>query len=249
MACYTFIEMGDTSPEPSHNSTSINIFTKSVSISHFNNFHSNRSLLAYTSPSNGLYNSIFNFESIDETPNENGCHIPDSFVNAFITGFIITRVSLISMYLFVIYYTKNAWLQFRAVVRLECLALFIAFISFFANDGAFTIIEVASLIEIFGRIMHPIIQPFVCNKVEIIYPLDIYNFQSRLGVFILMALGQSFVFLLTYFPENSDPNRENSFLICCVVLLFSLATQVIILVLFITLIFLFHNCLFNILVL
>lgn len=81
----------------------------------------------------------------------------------------------------------------------------------------------SAFIEIFGRFFQPYIQKCFHQGKFIFFPMNVATVQSRLGIFILIVLGESFVGLITVDPNLGDLKRVYSFLFCALMLIFSLA--------------------------
>jgi hypothetical protein len=81
----------------------------------------------------------------------------------------------------------------------------------------------SALVEILGRFLQPYIQKHFHKGRFIFFPMNIATVQKRLGVFILIVLGESFVGLITVDPNDGDLKRAYSFLFCALMLIFLLA--------------------------
>jgi hypothetical protein len=120
-------------------------------------------------------------------------------------GFFITRVSLIMLYTLVCYNNKEALEQFASYVIRYTVSVVLIGISFNATRPydyypAVALTEVLlHVLPYFVKMINDVFPAFTIPymQLKIVYPLDIYEYQSRLGVFYLMTLGESMIQILS----------------------------------------------------
>ena len=120
-------------------------------------------------------------------------------------GFFITRISLIILYTLVCYNNKEALEQFASYVIRYAVSVILIGISFNATHP-YEYYPTVAFVEVFLHVL-PFIVTMISEKcpafkvpymqMKTVYPLDIYEYQARLGVFYLMTLGESMIQILS----------------------------------------------------
>ena len=90
---------------------------------------------------------------------------------------------------------------------------------------AFSVFLIAGLIESVGRIIQPLVVKHLLGfeKLSLVhYPLNYYTLQSRLGLFIVMILGEFLLGIASQEMYGSSVQRAYSYLFCVVTIAFSL---------------------------
>ena len=162
------------------------------------------------------------------------CNISERFMSGFYVGFVITRIALFFIILSVVITLPSSREQFIYILGIQLFSgLFVVsslcFSDILQAGDQNKLIVVAVVIEIAGRMLEPEMSKllFRKNMKEIIfYPIDIYSFQHRMGVFIMMIIGESFIVMLTKSPSDANMYRSYFFVLCGMNLLFFLSMQV-----------------------
>lgn len=144
------------------------------------------------------------------------CEISSDYSQGFLAGLIVTRLSLMILYCMVCYYDKKGLDQFGVSIFRHAFSLLAIVFVMFAGvsfSGALTIIGVVdalwavgipAIVRIPGIGLH-------CISYTYHYPLDIYEVQSRLGIFVMMVLGESMIQLLTSSYNTNHSNEAYLF--------------------------------------
>ncbi len=141
------------------------------------------------------------------------CDMSEDFSNGFTIGFTITRGSIVALYSMMCYWDEKCLEQFWPHIVKHGLSVLL-FGSFAVSQKVTfsTAILVVSIMEFLGSTSTYIFNTFpsilttLKLKLEYHYPLDVYEIQSRLGVFIMMVLGESMIQLLekSYNTAHTD---------------------------------------------
>jgi len=130
-------------------------------------------------------------------------------------------------------YNEHARLQFTYTMSCQLISLvfiLIGMILSYANtylnlDDLTNFLVASAAIEIFGRLVQPYAQKYFHRGRFNYFPMNVFLVQRRLGVFILIVLGESFVGLITVDPNNGKDQRVYSFLYCALTLIFATAVS------------------------
>ena len=130
------------------------------------------------------------------------CAFVEDYWEGISYGFFITRMSLITLYSLVCYHNEDARRQFGIYVIRHTISLLVILFTFKTKAKYLTAFTVALLVEVVGSIApkcHGILKDSGYGFFEsgATFPIDIYDYQNRLGIFFLMALGESMIQLLT----------------------------------------------------
>ena len=130
------------------------------------------------------------------------CEVRDDYATGFAAGFIITRASLVMLYAMISLYDKKAARQCWVYILRHGTSLVAMMALLIRNKTDFIdYVTTVCVIEAFFAIVLPFmlrytwVQNFV--HYEYNYPIDIYETQSRLGIFVMTVLGESIITLLT----------------------------------------------------
>jgi len=135
-------------------------------------------------------------------------------------------------------YNEKAKKQFVFTLGIQLISFVLVLIGFIVNrenavtqEDVNTIYVIASLVELIGRIIQPLILKRMYNRgVKFqFFPVNIYSTQKRLGIFTLIVMGESFVALITLNPQTGNNKRVINFLFCSLVLVFRLYPNYIVL--------------------
>lgn len=144
------------------------------------------------------------------------CLVRSDYANGFAAGFIITRVSLVSLYSMVSYCDRRAAGQFWIYILRHGASL-MAMVAFVLDPTASfsSSLMLVGLIELLCTTVVPRILRFRAiekyNLYNYVFPLDIYEVQSRLGIFVMMVLGESMIQLLTDAYNTHHTNQTYLF--------------------------------------
>ena len=135
-------------------------------------------------------------------------------------------------------YNEKAKKQFLFTLGIQLISFVLVLIGFIidrenaaAQEDVNTIYVIASLIELGGRIIQPLVLKRMYKRgVKFqFFPVNIYSTQKRLGIFTLIVMGESFVALITLNPQTGNNKRVIIFLFCSLVLVFRLYPNYIVL--------------------
>lgn len=130
------------------------------------------------------------------------CIYVNEYWNGFAYGFLITRLSLILLYSMVCYNNKNAFNQFAIVVFRFSLSTIIVAIFLISQSEKLEVYNLAIALEVFFSMLPKLLGIFKddfklnVRTIPEIYPLDMFEYQNRLGIFYMMVLGESIIQLL-----------------------------------------------------
>ena len=152
---------------------------------------------------------------VHDTSELGNCVIAADYSHGFFAGFIVTRISLVSLYVMVCYSDERAreqfWVNiFRHGSSLLSMAVMLhADISFSETLVCVGAIELFSTAVVPALLRIPGMERLLRYKYH--YPLDIYEVQSRLGIFVMMVLGESMIQLLTASYNTNHTNETYLF--------------------------------------
>jgi hypothetical protein len=144
------------------------------------------------------------------------CEVRTDYAVGFAAGFILTRAALVCLYSMVSYRDRKAAGQFWIYILRHGLSLIVMFALIFnANISFSNTLVVVGAVEIFCAVFLPfVLRLRAVEKYQwymYTFPLDIYEVQSRLGVFMLMVLGESMIQLLTDSYNTNHTNKTYLF--------------------------------------
>ncbi len=146
------------------------------------------------------------------------CEMAPEYVDGFAIGFIITRFSLVVLYSMVCYDNPKAQEQFLAVLIRNVLSL-LAMVLMFSQNNFWATLLIVAVIEGIGHIAIPTLYShsnswFAATFLPLYkynFPLDIYEVQHRLGLFIMMVLGEGIIQLLQSAYDTHHEGRTYHF--------------------------------------
>ena len=146
------------------------------------------------------------------------CEMAPEYVDGFAIGFIITRFSLVVLYSMVCYDDPKAQEQFMVVLIRNLLSLLVMVLMFSQDNFLATLLTVA-IIEGVGHVAIPTLyshsNKWVFSRFlpsyKYHFPLDIYEVQHRLGIFIMMVLGEAVIQLLQIAYDTHHEGRTYYF--------------------------------------
>jgi low temperature requirement protein LtrA len=130
------------------------------------------------------------------------CKYVEDYWDGFMYGFVGTRLSLIALYSAVCLDNQKAKTQFITNVVKHSCSLVIGAVALFETAGTPGYFFTAAIIEIFFSILPRALEILKdmgflhVRRIKETYPLDVYEYQSRLGIFYMMVLGESMIQLL-----------------------------------------------------
>jgi hypothetical protein len=133
------------------------------------------------------------------------CPFVEEYWNGFSYGFFITRGSLLVLYALVCSSNKEARKQFTIPMITYISSMVIISIAVKSHLGFAESYLPAVVIEVLGSMLPHVVGALESYGINIpfseytneSYPLDIYEYQARLGIFYMMTLGESMIQLLS----------------------------------------------------
>ena len=157
------------------------------------------------------------------------CDLPEKLYLGFTTGFCIARFSTLGMYLHTMWLDPKARTQFRYTVAMQATSLLIIFISFMVNiahEVKFSESQTDSkpydnvyygtvIFEFLTSAFAPFLRKWFYSPgtLTTFYPLNVFQVQEQMGLFVLIVLGESFITLITVNPLEANEERVTSFLV------------------------------------
>jgi len=128
------------------------------------------------------------------------------------------------------YYNSKARSQFSYILILQFISLVVSFICLLlvklTNSNLDQINSTylfITFLELFGRIFQQNILKRIYQEPPFhFYPMNIYSIQKRLGQFVIIVLGESFIALIGLTPSGGEQRRIINFLFCSLTLIFRL---------------------------
>lgn len=138
---------------------------------------------------------------VESSSDLGNCNIHSDYSIGFFAGFIVTRISLVALYSMVCWVDGKASQQFWVNIFRHGASLIVMFILIFVHVSFSSALAIVCVIETLATAAAPALLriPGVDKvlKYHYYYPLDIYEVQSRLGIFVMMVLGESMIQQLT----------------------------------------------------
>ena len=137
------------------------------------------------------------------------CPYVKTYWNGFAYGFFITRGSLVLLYTMVSYQNKDARMQFGLAIFRHTISILIVAANLNHEKRFYISYYPAIAVEVFFHVLPQILgiikemkvqhqlPIFLDNLTNSTYPMDIYEYQARLGIFYMMTLGESIIQLLS----------------------------------------------------
>ena len=148
------------------------------------------------------------------------CNIKHTYILGFTYGFVITRVALTTLYGVVCFSGEQARQQFSIVFFVNASVLIFFILSFAYGDLRVSYM-VAVTLETVGSMAIPLLYSYgdtrICLPINNLFrskyhfPVDIYEVQHRLGIFIMMVFGESIIQLCQDFYNIEYVNKTYVF--------------------------------------
>jgi hypothetical protein len=138
------------------------------------------------------------------------CEYVSEYWDGFSYGFYITRGALIILYVMVSYNNKEARAQFSSMVLRNALSLLVIVVGNLSDKTYLPVYYIAVVVETILAMSPKLLSilrkaNFISFSIPDTFPLNVYDYQTRLGVFYLTVLGESIILIA---EVVYDPNRE-----------------------------------------
>lgn len=163
------------------------------------------------------------------------CDLPEKLYIGFTTGYCTARLSILGMFLHAMWFDERARVQFKYTTIMQSISLFTIFVAFMVNidqeihhgmnnvdSKKFDDVYYGTVVfEFLTSAFSPRLRRWFHAPGAIItfYPMNINEVQERLGLLVLIVLGESFITLITVNPVEGNESRVISFLVCAFLML------------------------------
>jgi hypothetical protein len=162
------------------------------------------------------------------------CVFLADYWSGFLYGFIFTRTALIALYGMLCFQNVESQRQFLPTVVGYSVTSIIAAISL-RPDGPmrqdftayYEIVAVEVAFHILPKFLE-FLRTVGVDKFPLIpetFPIDIYEYQNRLGVLFMMVLGESIIQLTTYNYDSDKTRKSLQYISVAIIYVFSLGMQ------------------------
>ena len=152
---------------------------------------------------------------VENTSDLGNCEIHSDYSHGFFAGFIVTRLSLVALYSMISYYDKRGLQQFWIFIVRHGSSLIAMLVLVFVHVSFSHSLKIVGVTELFCSMGIPLILrlPGLEGRglYQYHYPLDIYEVQSRLGIFVMMVLGEAMIQQLTSSFNTHHTNESYLF--------------------------------------